>query len=68
MVSLKLLFTCPVTGEDVSAYVLEPIECMIGSTVTLTCDQCGAIHSWPAEEGRLALEAEKTGDEGDYLN
>ena len=68
MISLKLLFTCPITGDDISAYVFEPIERMIGSTVTLTCDQCGAIHSWPAEEGRLALEADETRDNGDYLN
>jgi hypothetical protein len=34
MISLKLLFTCPFTGDDISAYVFEPIERMIGSTVT----------------------------------
>ena len=68
MISLKLLFTCPVTGDDISAYVYEPIERMIGSTVTLTCERCGAIHSWPAEEGRVAMEVEKTSDGGDYLN
>jgi hypothetical protein len=68
MMSLKLLFTCPVTGDDICAYVYEPIERMSGSTVTLTCERCGAIHSSPAEEGRLAMEAEKTGDQGDYLN
>ena len=66
--SLKLLFTCPITGEDVDAYVFGPIERLIGTTVTMTCDKCGAIHAWPAEEGRVAMEAEKTGDGPDYLN
>ena len=60
-------FVGPITGEDVDAYVFGPIERLIGTTVTMTCDKCGAIHSWPAEEGR-AMEGEKTGDEGDYLN
>jgi hypothetical protein len=65
MISLKLLFTCPVTGDDISAYVYEPSERRIGSTVTLTCERCGAVHSWPAEEGRVGIEAETTDDEGD---
>ena len=56
--TLKLLFTCPNTEEDVDAYVFGPIERLIGTTVTMTCDKCGAIHSWPAEEGR-AMEGEK---------
>ena len=39
--SLKLLFTRPITGEDVDAYVFGPIEPLIGTTVTLTCKKSG---------------------------
>jgi hypothetical protein len=56
MVSVKLLFTCPVTGEDVSAYVYEPLELMMGATITLTCDRCSAPHSWATEDGRIIME------------
>ena len=53
MPSLKLLFTCPVTGEDVSVFVFEPVEKVAGKTITLTCEKCSSSHSWPAEEGRI---------------
>jgi len=54
--SVTLLFTCLVTGQDVSAYVSEPLELMIGATITLVCDKCSSTHSWPAEEGRIVME------------
>lgn len=49
MISVTLLFTCLVTGQDVSAYVYERLELMIGATITLVCDKCSSTHSWPAE-------------------
>ena len=30
--SLKLLFACPITGEEVDAYVFGPIERLVGTT------------------------------------
>ena len=61
MPSLKLLFTCPVTGEDVSVFIFEPVEKWIGKTITLTCDKCSYTHSWPAEEGRVVLPSTTNG-------
>ena len=56
--ALKLLFACPNPEGDVDAYVFGPIERLIGTTVTLTCEKCRGIHSWTAEDGRVAMEPE----------